>query len=159
MIKLIIRYIVMTCFSTLIFWNQCFATELELDVGINTKYKLEAKETYKSFDRITNADLKGNDIRFVYGADNDLSWVIRYSDHQGETPTSSAYFTINLNEITPFVRYDHPLFDNDDWIVEGQIAAGFNLYKTTISYPSFETKSSSGVGFMLEPKYIYWYEK
>ena len=151
MIKLIIRYIVMTCFSTLIFWNQCFATELELDVGINTKYKLEAKETYKSFDRITNADLKGNDIRFVYGADNDLSWVIRYSDHQGETPTSSAYFTINLNEITPFVRYDHPLFDNDDWIVEGQIAAGFNLYKTTISYPSFETKSSSGVGFMLEP--------
>ena len=151
MIKLIIRYIVMTCFSTLIFWNQCFATELELDVGINTKYKLEAKETYKSFDRITNADLKGNDIRFVYGADNDLSWVIRYSDHQGETPTSSAYFTINLNEITPFVRYDHPLFDNDDWIVEGQIAAGFNLYKTTISYPSFETKSTSGVGFMLEP--------
>ena len=151
MIKLIIRYIVMTCFSTLIFWNLCFATELELDVGINTKYKLEAKETYKSFDRITNADLKGNDIRFVYGADNDLSWVIRYSDHQGETPTSSAYFTINLNEITPFVRYDHPLFDNDDWIVEGQIAAGFNLYKTTISYPSFETKSSSGVGFMLEP--------
>ena len=151
MIKLVIRYIVMTCFSTLIFWNQCFATELELDVGINTKYKLEAKETYKSFDRITNADLKGNDIRFVYGADNDLSWVIRYSDHQGETPTSSAYFTINLNEITPFVRYDHPLFDNDDWIVEGQIAAGFNLYKTTISYPSFETKSTSGVGFMLEP--------
>ena len=151
MIKLIIRYIVMTCFSTLIFWNQCFATELELDVGINTKYKLEAKETFKSFDRITNADLKGNDIRFVYGADNDLSWVIRYSDHQGETPTSSAYFTINLNEITPFVRYDHPLFDNDDWIVEGQIAAGFNLYKTTISYPSFETKSTSGVGFMLEP--------
>ena len=151
MIKFIIRYIVMTCFSTLIFWNQCFATELELDVGINTKYKLEAKETFKSFDRITNADLKGNDIRFVYGADNDLSWVIRYSDHQGETPTSSAYFTINLNEITPFVRYDHPLFDNDDWIVEGQIAAGFNLYKTTISYPSFETKSTSGVGFMLEP--------
>ena len=151
MIKLIIRYIVMTCFSTLIFWNQCFATELELDVGINTKYKLEAKETYKSFDRITNADLKGNDIRFVYGADNDLSWVIRYSDHQGETPTSSAYFTINLNEITPFVRYDHSLFENDGWIVEGQIAAGFNLYKTTISYPSFETKSSSGVGFMLEP--------
>ena len=151
MIKLIIRYIVMTCFSTLIFWNQCFATELELDVGINTKYKLEAKETFKSFDRITNADLKGNDIRFVYGADNDLSWVIRYSDHQGETPTSSAYFTINLNEITPFVRYDHPLFDNDDWILEGQIAAGFNLYKTTISYPSFETKSTSGVGFMLEP--------
>ena len=151
MIKLIIRYIVMTCFSTLIFWNQCFATELELDVGINTKYKLEAKETFKSFDRITNADLKGNDIRFVYGADNDLSWVIRYSDHQGETPTSSAYFTINLNEITPFVRYDHSLFENDGWIVEGQIAAGFNLYKTTISYPSFETKSTSGVGFMLEP--------
>ena len=151
MIKLIIRYIVMTCFSTLIFWNQCFATELELDVGINTKYKLETKETWRGYDRISNADLNGNDIRFVYGADNDLSWVIRYSDHQGETPTSSAYFTINLNEITPFVRYDHPLFDNDDWIVEGQIAAGFNLYKTTISYPSFETKSTSGVGFMLEP--------
>ena len=141
----------MTCFSTLFLGINVFATELELDVGINTKYKLEAKETFKSFDRITNADLKGNDIRFVYGADNDLSWVIRYSDHQGETPTSSAYFTINLNEITPFVRYDHPLFDNDDWIVEGQIAAGFNLYKTTISYPSFETKSTSGVGFMLEP--------
>ena len=151
MIKLIIRYIVMTCFSTLIFWNQCFATELELDVGINTKYKLETKETWRGYDRISNADLNGNDIRFVYGADNDLSWVIRYSDHQGETPTSSAYFTINLNEITPFVRYDHPLFDNDNWIVEGQIAAGFNLYKTTISYPSFETKSTSGVGFMLEP--------
>ena len=151
MIKLIIRYIVMTCFSTLIFWNQCFATELELDVGINTKYKLETKETWRGYDRISNADLNGNDIRFVYGADNDLSWVIRYSDHQGETPTSSAYFTINLNEITPFVRYDHLLFDNDDWIVEGQIAAGFNLYKTTISYPSFETKSTSGVGFMLEP--------
>ena len=151
MIKLIIRYIVMTCFSTLIFWNQCFATELELDVGINTKYKLETKETWRGYDRISNADLNGNDIRFVYGADNDLSWVIRYSDHQGETPTSSAYFTINLNEITPFVRYDHPLFDNDDWIVEGQIAAGFNLYKTTISHPSLETKSTSGVGFMLEP--------
>ena len=151
MIKLIIRYIVMTCFSTLIFWNHCFATELELDVGINTKYKLETKETWRGYDRISNADLNGNDIRFVYGADNDLSWVIRYSDHQGETPTCCAYFTINLNEITPFVRYDHPLFDNDDWIVEGQIAAGFNLYKTTISYPSFETKSTSGVGFMLEP--------
>ena len=87
----------------------------------------------------------------MYGAENDLSWVIRYSDHQGETPTSSSYFTINLNEITPFVRYDHSLFENDGWIVEGQIAAGFNLYKTTISYPSFETKSTSGVGFMLEP--------
>ena len=151
MIKLIIRYIVMTCFLTLIFWNQCFATELELDVGINTKYKLETKETWRGYDRISNADLNGNDIRFVYGADNDLSWVIRYSDHQGETPTSSAYFTINLNEITPFVRYDHSLFENDGWIVEGQIAAGFNLYKTTISHPSLETKSTSGVGFMLEP--------
>ena len=151
MIKLIILYIMMTCFSTLIFWNHCFATELELDVGINTKYKLETKETWRGYDRISNADLNGNDIRFVYGADNDLSWVIRYSDHQGETPTSSAYFTINLNEITPFVRYDHSLFENDGWIVEGQIAAGFNLYKTTISHPSLETKSTSGVGFMLEP--------
>ena len=43
------------------------------------------------------------------------------------------------------------MFENDGWIVEGQIAAGFNLYKTTISHPSLETKSSSGVGFMLEP--------
>ena len=119
MIKLIIRYIVMTCFSTLILWNQCFATELELDVGINTKYKLETKQTWRGYDRTSNADLNGNDIRFVYGADNDLSWVIRYSDHQGETPTSSKYFTINLNEITPFVRYDHSLFENDGWIVEG----------------------------------------
>ena len=141
MIKFVFRYIVLIYFSTLFLGFNVFATELELDVGINTKYKLEAKETFKSFDRITNADLKGNDIRFVYGADNDLSWVIRYSDHQGETPTCCAYFTINLNEITPFVRYDHPLFDNEDWIVEGQIAAVFNLYKTTISYPSFETKS------------------
>ena len=151
MIKFVFRYIVLIYFSTLFLGFNVFATELELDVGINTKYKLEAKETWESYDRTTNADLKGNDIRFVYGADNDLSWVIRYSDHQGETPTSSAYFTINLNEITPFVRYDHSLFENDGWIVEGQIAAGFNLYKTTISYPSFETKSSSGVGFMLEP--------
>ena len=114
MIKFVFRYIVLIYFSTLFLGFNVFATELELDVGINTKYKLEAKETFKSFDRITNADLKGNDIRFVYGADNDLSWVIRYSDHQGETPTSSAYFTINLNEITPFVRYDYPLFDKDD---------------------------------------------
>ena len=87
MIKLIFRYIVMTCFSTLLLGINVYATELELDVGINTKYKLEAKETWESYDRTTNADLKGNDIRFVYGADNDLSWVIRYSDHQGETPT------------------------------------------------------------------------
>ena len=97
MIKFVFRYIVLIYFSTLFLGFNVFATELELDVGINTKYKLETKRTWRGYDRTSNADLNGNDIRFVYGADNDLSWVIRYSDHQGETPTSSAYFTINLN--------------------------------------------------------------
>ena len=37
-------------------------------VGINTKYKLETKQTWRGYDRTSNADLNGNDIRFVYGA-------------------------------------------------------------------------------------------
>ena len=43
-----------------------FTSGLELDVGVNSKYKLSSDWTWLSASREGEADLEGNDIRFVY---------------------------------------------------------------------------------------------
>ena len=124
---------------------------LELDVGINSKYKLTSEISWLGSYGTGEAELEGNDIRFVYGAGNNVSWGIRISSHSGKDYTSSAYYSITTNEFTPYVRYDHALVENDNFLLEGQIAAGFNLISTEIDHPSLDKGTVSTLGFMLEP--------
>jgi len=49
-----------------------FTSGLELDVGVNSKYKLRSDLTYLSASGEGEADLEGNDIRFVYIADHGI---------------------------------------------------------------------------------------
>ena len=124
---------------------------LELDVGINSKYKLTSERSWLGYYRTGETELDGNDIRFVYGAGNNVSWGIRISSHSGKDYTSSSYYSITTNEFTPYVRYDHALVENDNFLLEGQIAAGFNLISTEIDHPSLDKGTVSTLGFMLEP--------
>ena len=87
----------------------------------------------------------------MYGAGNNVSWGIRISSHSGKDYTSSAYYSITTNEFTPYVRYDHALVENDNFLLEGQIAAGFNLISTEIDHPSLDKGTVSTLGYMLEP--------
>ena len=124
---------------------------LELDVGINSKYQLTSERSWLGLYGSGEAELEGNDIRFVYGAGNNVSWGIRISSHSGKEFTSSAYYSITTNEFTPYVRYDHALVENENFLLEGQIAAGFNLISTEIDHPSLDKETVSTLGFMLEP--------
>ena len=109
-----------------------FTSGLELDVGVNSKYKLSSDLTYLSASREGEADLEGNDIRFVYIADHGISWGIRMSEHNGKDSTATSYYSIKVTENTPYIRYDHTLYSNDNFLLEGQIAAGFNLVTVEI---------------------------
>mgnify|MGYP000734131453 FL=1 len=112
-----------------------FTSGLELDVGVNSKYKLSSNVTWLSSSREGETDLEGNDIRFVYIADHGISWGIRMSEHNGKLPTSTSYYSIKVTENTPYIRYDHTLYSNDNFLLEGQIAAGFNLVTVEIDHP------------------------
>ena len=128
-----------------------FTSGLELDVGVNSKYKLSSDLTYLSASGEGEADLEGNDIRFVYIADHGISWGIRMSEHNGKDSTATSYYSIRVTENTPYIRYDHTLYSNDNFLLEGQIAAGFNLVTVEIDHPSLSPNTSSSLGFMLEP--------
>ena len=128
-----------------------FTSGLELDVGVNNKYKLCSDLTYLSASREGEADLEGNDIRFVYIASHGISWGIRMSEHNGKDSTATSYYSIKLTENTPYIRYDHTLYSNDNFLLEGQIAAGFNLVTVEIDHPELSPNASSSLGFMLEP--------
>ena len=125
--------------------------ELELDVGINSKYKLTSEITYLGVAGSGEAELEGSDISFVYGAANNLSWGIRMSTHSGKDYTSTSYYSITMTENTAYVRYDHALVDNDNLLLEGQIAVGFNLVSIETDHPSLYSNTVSSLGFMLEP--------
>ena len=47
------------------------------------------------------ADLEGNDIRFVYIAAHGISWGIRMSEHNGKDSTATSYYSIKVTENTP----------------------------------------------------------
>ena len=128
-----------------------FTSGLELDVGVNSKYKLSSDLTYLSASGEGEADLEGNDIRFVYIADHGISWGICMSEHNGKDSTATSYYSIKVTENTPYIRYDHTLYSNDNFLLEGQIAAGFNLFTVEIDHPSLSPNTSSSLGFMLEP--------
>ena len=128
-----------------------FSSGLELDVGVNSKYKLRSVLTYLSASGEGEADLEGNDIRFVYIAAHGISWGIRMSEHNGKDSTATSYYSIKVTENTPYIRYDHTLYSNDNFLLEGQIAAGFNLVTVEIDHPSLSPNTSSSLGFMLEP--------
>ena len=128
-----------------------FTSGLELDVGVNSKYKLSSDLTYLSASGEGEADLEGNDIRFVYIAAHGISWGIRMSEHNGKDSTATSYYSIKVTENTPYIRYDHTLYSNDNFLLEGQIAAGFNLVTVEIDHPSLSPNTSSSLGFMLEP--------
>ena len=128
-----------------------FTSGLELDVGVNSKYKLSSDLTYLSASGEGEADLEGNDIRFVYIAAHGISWGIRMSEHNGKQTSSTSYYSIKVTENTPYIRYDHTLYSNDNFLLEGQIAAGFNLVTVKIDHPSLSPNTSSSLGFMLEP--------
>ena len=128
-----------------------FTSGLELDVGVNSKYKLSSDLTYLSASGEGEADLEGNDIRFVYIAAHGISWGIRMSEHNGKDSTATSYYSIKVTENTPYIRYDHTLYSNDNFLLEGQIAAGFNLVTVEIDHPELSPNASSSLGFMLEP--------
>ncbi|MBS1255188.1 MAG: hypothetical protein MAG581_00987 [Deltaproteobacteria bacterium] len=128
-----------------------FTSGLELDVGVNSKYKLSSDLTWLSASGEGEADLEGNDIRFVYIAAHGISWGIRMSEHNGKDSTATSYFSIKVTENTPYIRYDHTLYSNDNFLLEGQIAAGFNLVTVEIDHPELSPNASSSLGFMLEP--------
>ena len=128
-----------------------FTSGLELDVGVNSKYKFSSDWTWLSASREGEADLEGNDIRFVYIAAHGISWGIRMSEHNGKDSTATSYFSIKVTENTPYIRYDHTLYSNDNFLLEGQIAAGFNLVTVEIDHPELSPNASSSLGFMLEP--------
>ena len=128
-----------------------FTSGLELDVGVNSKYKLSSDLTYLSASGEGEADLEGNDIRFVYIAAHGISWGIRMSEHNGKDSTATSYYSIKVTENTPYIRYDHTLYSNDNFLLEGQIAAGFNLVTVEIDHPQLSPNTSSSLGFMLEP--------
>ena len=128
-----------------------FSSGLELDVGVNSKYKLSSNVTWLSNLGSDEVDLEGSDIRFVYIADHGISWGIRMSEHNGKQTTSTAYYSIKVTENTPYIRYDHTLYSNDNFLLEGQIAAGFNLVTVEIDHPQLSPNTSSSLGFMLEP--------
>ena len=128
-----------------------FTSGLELDVGVNSKYKLRSDLTYLSASGEGEADLEGNDIRFVYIASHGISWGIRMSEHNGKDSTATSYYSIKVTENTPYIRYDHTLYSNDNFLLEGQIAAGFNLVTVEIDHPQLSPNASSSLGFMLEP--------
>ena len=128
-----------------------FTSGLELDVGVNSKYKLSSDLTYLSASGEGEADLEGNDIRFVYIAAHGISWGIRMSEHNGKDSTATSHYSIKVTENTPYIRYDHTLYSNDNFLLEGQIAAGFNLVTVEIDHPQLSPNSSSSLGFMLEP--------
>ena len=128
-----------------------FTSGLELDVGVNSKYKLSSDRTWLSASREGEADLEGNDIRFVYIAAHGISWGIRMSEHNGKDSTATSYYSIKVTENTPYIRYDHTLYSNDNFLLEGQIAAGFNLVTVEIDHPELSPNASSSLGFMLEP--------
>ncbi len=128
-----------------------FTSGLELDVGVNSKYKLSSDLTWFSVSGEGEADLEGNDIRLVYIAAHGISWGIRMSEHNGKDFTATSYYSIKVTENTPYIRYDHTLYSNDNFLLEGQIAAGFNLVTVEIDHPSLSPNTSSSLGFMLEP--------
>ena len=128
-----------------------FTSGLELDVGVNSKYKLSSDLTWLSASGEGEADLEGNDIRFVYIAAHGISWGIRMSEHNGKDSTATSYYSIKVTENTPYIRYDHTLYSNDNFLLEGQIAAGFNLVTVEIDHPELSPNASSSLGFMLEP--------
>ena len=128
-----------------------FSSGLELDVGVNSKYKLSSNVTWLSNLGSDEVDLEGSDIRFVYIADHGISWGIRMSEHNGKQTTSTSYYSIKVTENTPYIRYDHTLYSNDNFLLEGQIAAGFNLFTVEIDHPQLSPNTSSSLGFMLEP--------
>ena len=128
-----------------------FTSGLELDVGVNSKYKLSSDLTYLSASGEGEADLEGNDIRFVYIAAHGISWGIRMSEHNGKDSTATSYYSIKVTENTPYIRYDHTLYSNDNFLLEGQIAAGFNLVTVELDHPELSPNTSSSLGFMLEP--------
>jgi hypothetical protein len=128
-----------------------FTSGLELDVGVNSKYKLSSNVTWLSNLGSDEVDLEGSDIRFVYIADHGISWGIRMSEHNGKQTTSTSYYSIKVTENTPYIRYDHTLYSNDNFLLEGQIAAGFNLVTVEIDHPELSPNASSSLGFMLEP--------
>ncbi len=128
-----------------------FTSGLELDVGVNSKYKLSSNVTWLSNLGSDEVDLEGSDIRFVYIADHGISWGIRMSEHNGKQTTSTSYYSIKVTENTPYIRYDHTLYSNDNFLLEGQIAAGFNLFTVEIDHPQLSPNTSSSLGFMLEP--------
>ena len=128
-----------------------FTSGLELDVGVNSKYKLSSDLTWLSASGEGEADLEGNDIRFVYFAAHGISWGIRMSEHNGKDSTATSYYSIKVTENTPYIRYDHTLYSNDNFLLEGQIAAGFNLVTVEIDHPELSPNASSSLGFMLEP--------
>jgi len=128
-----------------------FTSGLELDVGVNSKYKLRSDLTYLSASGEGEADLEGNDIRFVYIAAHGISWGIRMSEHNGKDSTATSHYSIKVTENTPYIRYDHTLYSNDNFLLEGQIAAGFNLVTVEIDHPQLSPNASSSLGFMLEP--------
>ena len=43
------------------------------------------------------------------------------------------------------------MYSNDNFLLEGQIAAGFNLVTVEIDHPELSPNASSSLGFMLEP--------
>ena len=128
-----------------------FTSGLELDVGVNSKYKLSSDLTWLSASGEGEADLEGNDIRFVYIAAHGISWGIRMSEHNGKDSTATSYYSIKVTENTPYIRYDHTLYSNANFLLEGQIAAGFNLVTVEIDHPELSPNASSSLGFMLEP--------
>ena len=128
-----------------------FTSGLELDVGVNSKYKLSSDLTWLSASGEGEADLEGNDIRFVYIAAHGISWGIRMSEHNGKDSTATSYYSIKVTENTPYIRYDHTLYSNDNFLLEGQILAGFNLVTVEIDHPELSPNASSSLGFMLEP--------
>ena len=128
-----------------------FTSGLELDVGVNSKYKLSSDLKWLSASGEGEADLEGNDIRFVYIAAHGISWGIRMSEHNGKDSTATSYYSIKVTENTPYIRYDHTLYSNDNFLLEGQIAAGFNLVTVEIDHPELSPNASSSLGFMLEP--------
>ena len=57
-----------------------------------------------------------------------------------------------MTEKTPYIRYDHNLYSNDNFLLEEvQNSANFNLVPLDIEHPSLSPNASSSFEFRLWP--------
>ena len=124
-----------------------------IDLGLNSKYKVDSNRGFSTQKGNGIADLEGSDIRLYYLKDDNLGFGFRFGNHSGNDSTNICCgysYKISVKENSIFARYGAKLGGSRDMYVEGYGIGGLNFATIDVGHQLLQNNSASATTLMLE---------